>query len=611
MCGISGIINKNGLPVDRQDIKVMNDLIKHRGPNDEGFYYFENFAYGHRRLSILDLSDAGHQPMHFSDKYVLTYNGEIYNYIEIKSLLESMGYTFKTKTDTEVILAAYDKWGSECVSHFNGMWAFSLFDKEQKIIFCSRDRFGIKPFYYKVTEKTFIFGSEIKQLLLGDEPKYVNQRVLMDYLLASRLEHDEETFFEGIKRLQGGQNLIYNLSSNTFIVERYYELKKNPKISSLGMNDAIKLYSEELTRSISYRMRSDVKVGTSLSGGLDSSTIASIASKTYYQETGQKFSAITAKSVEKESDESHYAQAVVENSGMQWFTTAPDKANFEKYVDEVIRLQEEPFVSTSMVMQFFVFKRAKEAGCTVMLDGQGGDETLLGYSKYVLPLFMYDFKTNGLKKAVQNFKKSNANQGNISLKWFILFSMRSSTGWLKKLEIKKRFSFIHEKYVNKSIALTEGISSWTDIEKLQIDELERVSLPHLLRYEDRNSMYFSIESRLPFLDYKLVETAFSIQPEYKAFDGWSKYILRKVVEGKLPSNIIWRKTKFGFESPEKSWLGNKQLYMLGYIAKSKILNSICDIKLLIKSYDSLPLKLKWKLFNIARWEEMYDIEITV
>ena len=183
MCGISGIINKNISKVDRKEIQKINDLIAHRGPDSEGFYFEKNFAFGHRRLSILDLSSDGHQPMHYLDKYTITYNGEVYNYLEIKEELIKYGYKFSSQTDTEVILASYDKWGEECVNKFNGMWAFAIYDKEKEIIFCSRDRFGVKPFYYTQVENKFIFGSEIKQLLEFYEKRFVNKKILMDFLI--------------------------------------------------------------------------------------------------------------------------------------------------------------------------------------------------------------------------------------------------------------------------------------------------------------------------------------------------------------------------------------------------------------------------------------------
>ena len=201
MCGISGIINQDRLKVSKTEIERINELISHRGPDGEGYFFEKNFSFGHRRLSIIDLSQRGAQPMHFLDRLTITFNGEIYNYIEIKNELLKKGYSFDSKTDTEVILAAYDYWGEKCVEHFNGMWAFALYDKQKQIIFCSRDRFGIKPFYYTSVNGKFIFGSEIKQLLSFYKTKYANRKILLDYLLMGYEEHTNETFFNGVFKL--------------------------------------------------------------------------------------------------------------------------------------------------------------------------------------------------------------------------------------------------------------------------------------------------------------------------------------------------------------------------------------------------------------------------
>jgi asparagine synthase (glutamine-hydrolysing) len=238
MCGISGIINKNGLKVKPEDIQNINDLISHRGPDDEGFYFEKNFAFGHRRLSILDLSSDGHQPMEYLNKYTITYNGEVYNYLEIKNELSKEGYKFHSHTDTEVILASYDKWGEECVNKFNGMWAFAIYDKEKELIFCSRDRFGIKPFYYTEIDDKLVFGSEIKQLLTFQKKKVANKRILIDFIVTSIQDNTNETFFENIYKLEQSHNLIYDLKNNTYQIKKYYSKKEN---LNLNENESIDL----------------------------------------------------------------------------------------------------------------------------------------------------------------------------------------------------------------------------------------------------------------------------------------------------------------------------------------------------------------------------------
>uniref|UniRef100_A0A4W5LD91 Asparagine synthetase [glutamine-hydrolyzing] n=1 Tax=Hucho hucho TaxID=62062 RepID=A0A4W5LD91_9TELE len=386
MCGISGIINKNGTKVDKEEIQGINDLIAHRGPDDEGFYFEQNFAFGHRRLSILDLSSDGHQPMHYLHKYVISYNGEVYNYIEIKEELINSGYIFHSHTDTEVILASYDKWGEECVNRFNGMWAFAIYDKEKEIIFCSRDRFGVKPFYYTQVRDKFVFGSEIKQLLEFYEDRY--------------------TFFENILKLEQSHNLIYNLKTNSFKIKRYFDIEFDKELNNLNEIESIEYIKNNLENAIELRLRSDVKVGTCLSGGLDSSSIAAIAAKKYFKKTNERFIAIHAKSIEEKTDESKYAREVAEYCNLDMIEIEPNLEDIKENIEEVVYTQEEPFGSPSIIMQYFVMKKAKEIGCTVLLDGQGGDETLLGYERYY-PAYLLSLNLWDMIKGFFNSSKNS------------------------------------------------------------------------------------------------------------------------------------------------------------------------------------------------------------
>lgn len=609
MCGISGIINTNKRPVNAKEIEAMNQLIIHRGPDDEGFYFDTEFAFGHRRLSIVDLSSEGHQPMIYDHKYAITYNGEVYNYLEIKEELLTYGYTFHSHTDTEVILASYDKWGEECVSKFNGMWAFALHDKEKNIIFCSRDRFGIKPFYFTETENQFIFGSEIKQLLSFHSRNYVNETILMDYLLSGIQEHTDETFFEGIIKLPAAHNLIYNLTTHDYQINPFYTLHVDSNLSRQNETYSIQAYKNELERAIRLRLRSDVKVGTCLSGGMDSSSVATIAAKLYKESNQEPFTAITASSTEKENDESYFANIVAQNGTMQWHVTQPQTQDFINTIDEVVYTQEEPFGSPSIFMQYFVMKKAKEIGCKVMLDGQGGDETLLGYEKYYPSAYLAYFKTKGLLQTLKEIRNSHRNNTKMSLKWIAIYTVGSLFAYLRKKEYAKRASFVKKEYLGKLMVLDEIAKSYFDINDLQHLEITRTNLPVLLRYEDKNSMRHSVEARLPFIDYQTLETALSINISHKIHHGWTKYILRKAMEGILPNEIIWRKNKLGFNAPEATWLSQIESQMIMAVERSKILTRVTDKRKLLARYGSLDLRLKWRLYNIAKWEEVYHVEI--
>jgi asparagine synthase (glutamine-hydrolysing) len=604
MCGISCIINKDNSPVYQSEIKMMNDLIIHRGPDSEGFYFGDNFALGNRRLSIIDLSSDANQPMSLNEKYTITYNGEIYNYIEIRHQLMQLGHSFRTESDTEVILAAYDHFGPDCVKMFNGMWAFSLYDHVKGIIFCSRDRFGVKPFYYSDLNDKFIIGSEIKQVLHFYGKKSVNLPILLDYLVAGYEDHNNYTFFENVHKLEQSHCLVYNLQDHTYITYRYYDIYINEELSCLTESEAVSLYRDSLNDSIRLRLRSDVKVGTCLSGGLDSSAVASFASSMYKNESGRKFNAITAVTNDPLTDESRYAEMIVRSSGLIWNKTIPTVQDFRENIEKVIISQEEPFGSPSVFMQFKVFEKAKEIGCTVMLDGQGGDETLLGYERYY-PAYLLSLD---IGPRFRNYFKSakNSRLSAIDLFLYYLYFLNPS---IRLMHLHKKYSFISRDYLNliNEDILRTSAKNYSDLVNLQKLELSKLQLPHLLKYEDRNSMYHSIESRLPFIDYRLVETALSINNSFKIKDGWTKYLLRKSVEGIIPDEIAWRTNKMGFNAPEARWLSEIRPTMLNQIIQSEILNKISDKKSILKRYDKMDLRTQWRLYNIAKWEEAFNV----
>ena len=598
MCGISGIINRYQKKVPKKEIENINSLIAHRGPDDEGFYFGENFAFGHRRLSILDLSSDGHQPMHYLDRYTITYNGEIYNYLELKEELLSFGYQFHSETDTEVILASYDKWGEECVTKFNGMWAFAIYNKQENIIFCSRDRFGIKPFYYTQIEDKFIFGSEIKQLLEFYPNRYVNKKILIDYLVIGYEDHTNETFFDNIFKLEQSHNLVYDLDNNSFSIKRYYDINLHPHNKKFNKE----LYEEKLRDAIKLRLRSDVKVGTCLSGGLDSSSIASIVSDIYNKNSVEKFIAIHAKSTQKNNDESQFAKDVAEYCRLDLKIVEPSQEDFVKILDEVIYTQEEPFGSPSIFMQYFVMKKAKEENCKVMLDGQGGDETLLGYERYY-PAYLISLNFFEMMKNFFNVSKNSK----LSIKQLMKYMLYFTNAKVRIKRLKRRSTYIKKEYLNimSNDMVEESSKNYLNIFNLQHNEIYKTQMPHLLRYEDKNSMRNSIETRLPFIDFNVLETALSLESNLKIKDGWTKYVLRQVVDTLLPQNIVWRKNKFGFEAPTKSWLDSIENNIRESIQNSLILEKIAD-KIDFNKIDNLG---KWRLFNIAKWEEIYHVKI--
>ena len=540
--------------------------------------------------------------MHYLEKYTMTYNGEVYNYLEIREELIKDGYIFNSNTDTEVVLASYDKWGEECVTRFNGMWAFAIYDRERNSIFCSRDRFGIKPFYYTQVNDKFIFGSEIKQLLEFYETRHVNKKVLMDYLVIGYEEYKNETFFENIYKLEQSHNLLYDLASHCFEVKRYYDIEIDEKIGNLSEKDSVEEYREKFRESIALRLRSDVTVGTCLSGGLDSSAVAAIASDLYTKQTDKQFKAIHAKSTDRKTDESVYAKEVATHCHMDLNIVEPTTQEFIESIDEVIYTQEEPFGGPSIFMQYFVMREAKRLECKVMLDGQGGDETLLGYEKYY-PAYLISLNPWDRIKGFLNSSKNSK----LTIKQLLGYFVYFTNAKIRIKRLRQKNSFIKDEYLDMIDKDIIKISSqnYLDIFKLQYDEIYATKMPHLLKYEDKNSMRHSIETRLPFLDYRLLQMALSVNNSFKIKSGWTKYILRKTVENVLPKNIIWRKNKLGFEAPTDSWMKGISSNMKKSIEKSKIVSEITD-KI---DFDKLDKVQRWKLFNIAKWEEVYCVKI--
>lgn len=601
MCGISGIIHKNGTPVADDEIRSINDLIAHRGPDGRGLFFANGLALGHRRLAILDVSAAGHQPMTYGDSYVITFNGEIYNYLELRSQLSLDGYGFASKTDTEVILAAYDKWGADCVSRFNGMWAFALYDKQKEEIFCSRDRFGVKPFYYADTADKFVFGSEIKQILAGAAGAAVaNMVAVRDFLVEGYHGHTSETFFRGIHSLRAGHNLVFSVKANSFREVRYYSLEVRPGLPELDAKSATALFLADLKRAVNYQLRSDVKVGVCLSGGLDSSSLAGLSAITYNAGAMGRMQAIHAKSSEKETDESGYAMELAAHADIELSVIEPTAEEFINAIDEVVYLQEEPFATPSIFMQYFLFEKAKRIGCKVMLDGQGSDEILLGYERY----YSAHLQSMAALSAVREifFIENNSR---LSFRALFCNLMYFSIAGIRIRNLKRKFSFLKKEYTQDfpNIAtLTKGLR---DIRAMQKMEIESFQLPHLLRYVDRNSMRHSIEARVPFLDHQLVETCYGISSKLKIRDGWTKHILRVAMHGLISKNILWRKNKFGFEAPTASWINEGSGAMELAISQSRLLEKMCQNRLDFKKIDRATF---WKLYSIAKWEAAYSVQ---
>ena len=602
MCGIAGLIYKNNSVVQKESLSKMTDIMSHRGPDSEGFYMNGNLGLGHRRLSIIDVSDAANQPFYLEQKHVLVFNGAIYNYIELKEELKELGYTFKTHSDTEVLLSAYDCWGEECVKKFNGMWSFAIFDVKKNILFCSRDRFGIKPFYYYTDKEKFVFASEIKPILEIEKIETANLQTILTFLIINISDQTNETYFKDIFKLPGAHNLIYDLNTNDFTIRKYYDIEFNEEISKLNLEDSIVLFEKEFEKSIQLRLRSDVKIGAAVSSGLDSSYLAAVATKNLRAiNKDDNFVAITVGSLDKEFDETALSEVVTDHLEIKHDIIKPKTDEFKNSFEKVIFIHEEPFGGISIYMQKFLMKEANKLGIKVLLDGQGADEILLGYSRYSAAYL----KSHSFLKNLR-FLKNIKSHYSISLIKACKIYFYYTNFSVKKMMYRKRGSIMKFKYFkkvdySKTIDLT---NSYKNIFKLQKNEIFWCQLPELLKWEDKNAMNYSIESRLPYLDYKFVEACLSINNNYKIKNGWSKYILRKNLEKYLPDEITYNNKKIGFNAPVEHWWPRSK-EILETINNSKILQQILKKKIKFVADRDL----EWRLYNIAVWERLYNMKL--
>ncbi|MGB9596990.1 MAG: asparagine synthase (glutamine-hydrolyzing), partial [Candidatus Poribacteria bacterium] len=567
-CGIAGIFNLNKFSIDKSILKQMTDIIKHRGPDDEGFYLNENIGLGHRRLSIIDLSSAGHQPMSNDNETIwIVYNGEIYNYIELRDELIKYGYKFRTNTDTEVIIKAYEKWGESCLEKLNGMFAFALWDNLNKKLFCARDRFGIKPFYYYFDGKIFVFASEIKAILLHpDVPKRPNEPIIYDFLVLQILDHTDNTFFDGIKQLLPSQYLILYENGNTKI-HNWFNIKSNDELGDFS-DKKDKEYAEQFlhlfTNGIRRHLISDVPVGSCLSGGLDSSSVVCIANKLIFDNgvaekkiIGERQKTFTAVYEDKSVDESHYAEEVIRLTSAEKNFIFPDGDMLWQELEKVTWHQEEPFLSTSIYAQWNVTREASNKGVKVLLDGQGGDELLGGYYSRFIPVWAKTLLKKGHPVRMMNEIKAFSDVIRVKPKNVIIstladFLPKKAVKFIKSLS-QKRSPLIngnlYDKYQNRFFFGPRycNLNDYMDV-------IMGYGLLNLLRYEDRNSMAFSVEARVPFLDSEFVKFACQLPLTQKIRGGWSKVILRNAMKGILPESIRLRRPKLGFATPEHRWL---------------------------------------------------------
>ncbi len=670
MCGICGILDdQNRLA----PIAEMNRAQRHRGPDDEGYLFLNtatseicvaggpstpaelalishtlvpteqyNLVLGSRRLAILDLSAAGHMPMSYLDGQLwLAYNGEIYNYRELRAELQKLGYHFASGSDTEVILAAYAEWGVDCLARFNGMFAIALWDARRRRLFCARDRFGVKPFYYFWNGATFLFASEIKALiqhpLIGRTP---NDQTIFDYLVLGLSDHTSETFLEEISALPPGHFLLIDIAEKQLTQQTWWQAEINPAITTPSRANEAHVadeFASLLEDAIRLRLRSDVAVGTCLSGGLDSSAIVTLANRLLLEEqvipshlVGEHQKTFTARNREAMIDEYKYSHLIVERTGAEENLVVPDGAQLWQEFENFIWHMDEPVNSSSQYAQWNVMRLAKQHGVTVLLNGQGGDEILAGYYAYYPPYVSQILQQQGAWAAaraawdvsrvgggpVVNMLVDQATQ---QLPWRLQQMVKTVRP--SRLAPGQGGTGLQEDQISPAFVQRHWARRWqpslsaheNSLVGLLYRDLTATNLPKLLRYEDRNSMAFSLETRLPFLDYRLVEMVFRLPLNYRINQGWSKWILRRSLSDQLPAEICWRRTKMGFPTPELGWLQQGSGY-IRQLLKKHATNPALEPYLqpgLLYHMQTLPDAALaatpglWRLINLMVWLDLF------
>lgn len=632
MCGIAGIISRKEL--EPNNLNEFWNSFAHRGPDDRGILiYSENkitkqrneittdlkgSILFHQRLSIIDLEDSGWQPMSsFNNQYHIIFNGEIYNYLEIRKELQYLGYQFFSSSDTEVLLNAYIEWGKVALNKVVGMFSFAILDTQKQILFIARDHFGIKPLYFTFFNEGFAFSSEIKTLLcLPTVGRPINPQALYSYFRTLRTDFSEQTFYANIQQLKPAHFMMVSLENpNNFKIERYWQIETATR-NDLSFSEAAKKLRELFVNSINMHIRSDVPVSFALSGGVDSSAIVSTVRFLYPSLDIHTFSYIAEDS---NINEEKWINIVNNQIGARPHKIIiPDKNEILVELKKLITAHDQPFSTTSIFAQYWIFQEIHQHGFKVTLDGQGADELLAGYRPYILARLASLIK-QGKKDEANLFYNNVSKLPGINKSFWTRLtdyllpidmqkSMRESHGqqlfpdWLN-------MDWFENQNVNTLDFLTEHFDYKEVLKQVLNEALTKNNLPQLLRYEDTNSMLFSVESRVPFLTPELVEFIFSLPEEFLITnEGETKAVFREAMRDIVPSEILNRKDKIGFQTPEESWLMEERdlidCILLSNTAKNlpfvnfkKLKENWLQIREGKLSYDSRV----WRWINIIKW----------
>jgi asparagine synthase (glutamine-hydrolysing) len=573
MCGIAGMLTLGGgsAGIDRERLRRMSDSLAHRGPDDEGLWTGESpdlkCGLAARRLAVTDPGPASAQPFLYMDRYVVVHNGEIYNHRELKRLLEEEGCPFRTDADTEVVAAAYHRFGDSCVDRFDGMFAFALWDMEQKRLFCARDRFGEKPFYHHFdsSTRTLSFASEMKALWAAGLPRRMRPASMLHFLTLGITSHPlfpELTFFKDIFQIPPAHTLTFGEGMEAPVWERYWDLDKET-VSDITEAEAVSRFRELLEESVRRRIPSGSPWGLMLSGGMDSTSIAALCQR--LSASGSSMGNFSASFPGFKKDESLLIRSVAEKTGFRPRMAVPDADGLLEHIGTIARHQEEPFGSAGVYAQWVVHRMAKREGVKVLLDGQGADEVLGGYTRYVhwqLQERLRQVKREAVDEEARALISNGFLEG---WDWKNRLAARfpgMAAAWLERKAGKK-----HRRNADIERGFLESHSGAGFIHKPHVRRLNDIlyfdacmgPLQTLLRYADRNAMAHGIEVRLPFLSHGLVEFLFALPSDLKIRGGWTKWILRQSIKGLIPPEVSEQKGKTGFEPPQADWMGHEKI----------------------------------------------------
>lgn len=567
MCGFFGIHDPVAHSLPAVDLDRIHATLQHRGPDDRGVYRGEHVLFAFNRLAIIDLSDAGHQPMANDRGDIhIVFNGEIFNYLELRRELEQKGYRFRSGSDTEVILCAYEAYGTDCVRRFNGMWGFVIHDARHGRLFCSRDRFGIKPFYYALDGGRLYFASEIKTLLAAGVAAAPDEAQVFRYLAYGQLDVDEKTMFRGILQLPPAHSLVRE--KGTCTVSRWWRLHDaaNTLDHAMPAAEVQERFRELFFSAVELRLRSDVPVGALLSGGLDSSAIVSVIEHlARTRGAGMDIRTFTASYPDRKIDESGFAAEVVRKTGMANTLVFPNsRGNLARDIARVIRHQDEPPLTMTAFAHWYLMEEIGRQDIRVILSGQGADEMLAGYVEQFSGYFLADLLLAGAFAPFLREVSLLRERSNLPLRLVLLqlgkaAMSRRLSGLVKSLVREQAIQHLDRDFVrhNRRAAAVRPpapMRHYSRLNRQLYRSFVQESLPRILHYEDRNSMAFSIEQRMPFLDYRLVEFLFSLSNRQKMGNGTSKLILRRALRGIMPGAIVNRHSKLGFTVPQERWL---------------------------------------------------------